>query len=54
MMEYAQVVFDAESTKKLALESLIKGETPSAALLRQLRRPTNDGIGKKINCKQPT
>lgn len=35
MMEYAQVVFDAESeAKKLALESLIKGETPSAALLR--------------------
>ena len=35
MMEYAQVVFDAESeAKKLALESLIKGETPSAALLK--------------------
>ena len=35
MMEYAQVVFNAESeAKKLALESLIKGETPSAALLR--------------------
>ena len=35
MMEYGQAVFDAESeAKKLALESLVKGETPSAALLR--------------------
>tara|TARA_B100000900_G_scaffold106829_1_gene88739 strand:+ start:71223 stop:73952 length:2730 start_codon:yes stop_codon:yes gene_type:complete len=35
MMEYGQAVFNAEAeAKKLALESLIKGETPSAALLR--------------------
>lgn len=49
MMEYAQVVFDAESeAKKLALESLIKGETPSAALLRAVTQ-TNQRWNWKEN-----
>ena len=49
MMEYAQVVFDAESeAKKLALESLVKGETPSAALLRAVTQ-TNQRWNWKEN-----
>ena len=59
MMEYAQVVFDAETeAKKLALESLIKGETPSAALLRAVTQtnqrydwslPDTDADGNPVN-----
>jgi hypothetical protein len=59
MMEYAQAVFDAESeAKKLALESLIKGETPSAALLRAVTQtnqrydwslPDTDADGNPVN-----
>jgi len=49
MMEYGQAVFDAESeAKKLALESLIKGETPSAALLRAVTQ-TNQRYDWKAN-----
>lgn len=49
MMEYGQAVFDAESeAKKLALESLIKGETPSAALLRAVTQ-TNQRWDWKAN-----
>ena len=48
MMEYAQVVFDAESeAKKLALESLSKEKLHLPHYFGQLRRPTNDGIGRK-------